>query len=350
MSTTVPDSEKLRLLLDTWATWIDERTDRLLALEDRSRMTGTANDQADVAAAFVARKSIGERLAAVTAMASKDREGALSMMGQPLVDDFGAKVGSNVDDAAKLLDAILAAVGQRIDDADRRQALDAQLLAAIEADISEAERLSAVLGEQVNAVAHLRRRQAQRADAQALATSAAQVRAALQTSERERRRLLGAVDGNDDRLRHLAAEETAVRELAAICRQKVLGAPTLAVPSVDALGPAPSDGAGSKPWAALRSELQPYIDRVDRVERALGQARQRFQAALDERDDLRGLLQGFRDKAAAAGFGEDPTIEPLYREVAALLWSAPCDVAAAHPLVDRYVAEVNRLVALGRLR
>lgn len=313
-------------------------------------MTGTPNDQADVAAAFVARKSIGERLAAVTTLAAKDREGAMSMMGQPLVDSFGAKVGSDVDDAAVLLDAILAAVGQRIDEADRRRAMDAQLLAAIEADISEAERLSAVLGEQVNAVAQLRRRQAQRTEPQALAASAAQVRAALQTAERERQRLLAAIAANDDRLRRLAAEETAVRALAATCREKVLSAPALAVPSVDALGAVPSDGGGSRPWAAMRAELAPYIDKLDRVERALGLARQRFQAALDERDDLRGLLQGFRDKAAAAGFGEDPSIEPLYREAAELLWLAPCNVAAARPLVDRYLAEVNRLVALGRSR
>ncbi len=343
------DAEQLRLQLATWSTWLDERTDRLLALEERCRLSGTANDEADVAAAFVARKAIGERLAAINVAAEKDRERAAAMLGQPLVDGLGAAVGSDVDDAARLLDAILAAVGVRLDTAEQRQRRDAELFAAIEADLTEGERLSALLGEQVNSVAQLRRRQAQRSDPQALAAEAARVRAALQTGDSERQRLLAAAATNDDRLRRLKAHEAEVRVLATTCRAKVLAAPALAVPSVDALGELPDVGM-TRPWAAVRADLQPYVDRLDRVERALDQAERRFRVALDERDDLRGLLQGFRGKAAAAGHGEDPQIEPLYGRAASLLWSAPCDVAAARPLVDQYVAEVNRLVALGEQR
>lgn len=347
MSPAVPNAEELRLQLDTWATWLDERTDRLLALEERCRVVGAPNDQADVAAAFVARKSIGERLGAVNAVSGKDREGAVSLMGQPLVDGFGAQVGVDLADAARLLDAILTAVGPRVDAAEQRQVADAELIVSIERDLRAAEQLSAVLGEQVNSVAQLRRGQTQRSDPRALAASAAQVLDSLRHSERERQRLLGALSSSAARLGALAEEEAAVRVLAATCRAKVLAAPLLAVPSVEALGPAPSQAGAGRPWAAIRVELEPYIARLDRLERALAQARLRFQTALDERDELRGLLQGFRDKAGVAGLGENPVIEPLYRRAAELLWSAPCDVAAARPLVDRYVADVNRLVALG---
>ena len=77
------------------------------------------------------------------------------------------------------------------------------------------------------------------------------------------------------------------------------------------------------------------------------ECRRRFQQPLDERDDLRGLLQSFRDKAGAHGFAESSDLEPLYRQAESLLWSAPCDVAAARPLVERYVAAVNAKIASG---
>ena len=63
---------------------------------------------------------------------------------------------------------------------------------------------------------------------------------------------------------------------------------------------------------------------------------------IDERDNLRGLLQSFRGKAASRRLGEDADLEPIYRQAESLLWTAPCDVAAARPLVEKYVAAVNR--------
>ena len=98
------------------------------------------------------------------------------------------------------------------------------------------------------------------------------------------------------------------------------------------------------PWAAARGVMTPVIDKIQRLEAALAEARHRYQQPLDERDDMRGLLQSFRDKAAAHALGENSDLEPLYRRAESYLWAAPCDLAAARPLVDRYVAVVNAMI------
>ncbi|MEO7371129.1 MAG: hypothetical protein ABIZ69_09710, partial [Ilumatobacteraceae bacterium] len=105
------------------------------------------------------------------------------------------------------------------------------------------------------------------------------------------------------------------------------------------------DELKAMPWAAARAAMAPVVDKVAQLEAAFAEARRRFQQPLDDRDDLRGLLQSFRDKAGAHGFGENAEIEPLYRRAESLLWAAPCDLAAARPLVDQYVAAVNAKIA-----
>jgi hypothetical protein len=91
--------------------------------------------------------------------------------------------------------------------------------------------------------------------------------------------------------------------------------------------------------------VQPWLERLDRLGSAFDQARQRFQQVLDTRDQQRGLLQAFRDKAAGSGLGEHPDLEPLYRAAADVLWAAPCDLDRAAPLVQQYLAAVNAAVA-----
>ncbi len=99
------------------------------------------------------------------------------------------------------------------------------------------------------------------------------------------------------------------------------------------------------PWAAARAVMAPVVAKIERLEAALSEARRRFQQPIDARDDLRGLLQSFRGKAASRQLGEDADLEPIYRQAETLLWAAPCDVAAARPLVEQYVAAVNAKIA-----
>ena len=120
-------------------------------------------------------------------------------------------------------------------------------------------------------------------------------------------------------------------------------APLLAVPSVAAfhLDREPLDGL---PWAAARGRIAPVLAKLDRVAAALAEAERRFQGALDRRDELRGLLQAFADKASAGGVMELPELDSLYQETKAVLWAAPCDLDRGGALVDRYVATVNTKV------
>ena len=60
-----------------------------------------------------------------------------------------------------------------------------------------------------------------------------------------------------------------------------------------------------------------------------------------ERDELRGLVQAFHDKAGEAGLDEHVDLDPAYRAAADELWTAPCDLAKARDLVQRYIAAVN---------
>ncbi len=152
----------MRAKLDEWQAWLDGETDRLLALDERAKMSGTDADRGDVAAAFVARKAIGDRLAAIAPLIDKHRREAVALMGKPVLDSMGGSVGKDIDDAAKLLDAIIGAVEQRLDTTEQRHEVDIAKAQAIDADLAVAERLSRQLGEQVNQVAQLRQQQAAR--------------------------------------------------------------------------------------------------------------------------------------------------------------------------------------------
>ena len=46
-------------------------------------------------------------------------------------------------------------------------------------------------------------------------------------------------------------------------------------------------------------------------------------------DELRGLLGAYKAKAARLGAAEDPGLAERYDQARDLLWTAPCDLAAA---------------------
>jgi hypothetical protein len=96
-------------------------------------------------------------------------------------------------------------------------------------------------------------------------------------------------------------------------------------------------------WTRLASEL-------DLIERELAQATARFQdveralvGALSRRDELRGLLGAYRAKAARLGAAEDPALTERYDRARGLLWTAPCDLAAAADAVTGYQRAVLAL-------
>ena len=341
-----PTAEQMTALLAQWTDWLGGRTDAMLSLEDRVRIAGSAEDQSDLAAAFVARKAVGDRLRAIADLAERDRAKAATLANEPLVDNLGGPVGQNLADAAALVDAIVQRVESHVSGVEIRSVNDVALATQADRDLSVAERLAAQLGSHVNRAAQLRTDLVDRRDLAGVASQAAVLRAELEQADAERRQLFDAWATLSDRLTSLGDVEVSVRQLAERCSEKIVQAPTLAIPSVAAVGALQSsDEVKVMPWSAARAVMAPVVDKVARLEAALAEARRRYQQPLDDRDDLRGLLHSFRDKASAHGLGESSDLEPLYRQAESLLWAAPCDVAAARPLVERYVGAVNTLIA-----
>ncbi len=336
----IPSANEITQLLADWNEWMSARTDALLSLEERVRSAGTRDDQADVAAAFVCRKAITDRLQKIADLAQRDRAAANELSAQPIRDDLGELVGDSLVDAATLLDAVLQRVEKSVGGCEREQVQTATSAAKADTDLTVAERLASELGLQVNQVAHLRDLLNRRDDPAGVASEAATVRASLESAAKERDRLLQQWSAVSGRLQALTATEARVRELAARCREKVLQAPPLAVPSVATVGVDLPDITGLT-WIATRGRVMPVLTQVDRVAAALAEEERRFQEALDRRDELRGLMQAFADKASAGGVMELPELDSLYQEAKAVLWAAPCDIDRGAALVDRYVALVN---------
>jgi hypothetical protein len=341
-----PTAAEMTALLAQWNDWLAARTDTMLSLEDRVRVAGTDADRSDLAAAFVARKIVDDRLGEITEQAHRDPGRAAALAGQPLTDDLGNPIGKNLEDTAALVDAIVKRVDANVSGVEMRSANEVTLATAADGDLRVAERLANELGSSINRAAQLRSDLVARRDLAGVAGRAAELRHELEQVDADRNHLYESWAALGDRLAALADTEASVRLLADRCRAKVLQPPVLAIPSVAAVGPLQSiDELKAMPWAAARAAMSPVVDKVQRLDAALAEASRRFQQALDDRDDLRGLLQSFRDKAAAHHLGENADLEPLYQQAESLLWEAPCDVAAARPLVDHYVAAVNAKIA-----
>jgi len=341
-----PTAAQMAALLAQWNDWLSARTDAMLSLEDRVRTAGSDQDRADLAAAFVARKVVGERLEQISDLVHDDRARASALANEPLLDALGASVGANLADAAALIDAIVNRVESNVSTVEQRSANEVELSTRADADLTVAERLAQQLGSDVRRAAQLRADLSARRDLSGLVTRAAALRGELETLDAERLQLFTTWATLHDRLQALGQTEASVRQLAERCRDKIAHPPTLAIPSVAAMGEPP--GAVDlhvMPWPAARAVMSPVITKLQRLDAALAEARRRFQQPLDDRDDLRGLLQAFRDKADAHGFGEDAELEPMYRRAQSVLWAAPCDLAAARPLVDGYVAAVNAKIS-----
>jgi hypothetical protein len=221
------------------------------------------------------------------------------------------------------------------------------------ADIGLAERLAADLGEHVQRVAAIRSQfDAAGRDPSALraaAAAASSVRSELEASSAQRDELFRRWKYVDATLEQLRAHETEVHDVVARAREKVRPLPTIAVPSTAALGAAPGiDDLRARPWPAARSVMVEHLARLGRLGEAFDEVERRFSAPLARRDELRGLLHAYRDKAGESGFAEHPDLEPLFREAERELWSAPCDVERGLTLVDAYCHAVNEMIAVAR--
>lgn len=87
------------------------------------------------------------------------------------------------------------------------------------------------------------------------------------------------------------------------------------------------------------------LERWERVTTAhLANAQRIFEAnraPLGRRNELRGLLDAFRVKAASQGRSEDPVLLPLHRAACDSLYVAPCDLDVATERVTAFIDAVN---------
>jgi hypothetical protein len=100
-------------------------------------------------------------------------------------------------------------------------------------------------------------------------------------------------------------------------------------------------------WTRLSSELDVIEKQAATTATACRQAERDAAALLDRRDELRGLLDAYRARAARLGAAEDTELETGYELARDLLWTAPCDLAAAAGAVTGYQQAVLALSGRG---
>jgi chromosome segregation ATPase len=100
-------------------------------------------------------------------------------------------------------------------------------------------------------------------------------------------------------------------------------------------------------WTRLASELADLERQAASAQRQCRTAQQEAAALLDRRDELRGLLDGYRARAARFGTS-NPDLRARYDEARELLWTRPCDLAVSAAAVTAYQQAVLALSTPGR--
>jgi hypothetical protein len=100
-------------------------------------------------------------------------------------------------------------------------------------------------------------------------------------------------------------------------------------------------------WTRLATELDDLDSRTAEVIAQCQAAERAALALLDRRDELRGLLDAYRARAARLGAVEDSELEARYTRAQELLWTAPCDLPSATAAVTGYQQAVLALSGLG---
>jgi len=101
-------------------------------------------------------------------------------------------------------------------------------------------------------------------------------------------------------------------------------------------------------WTRLADELDLIEEQAVAATSRSRDAEQQATALLDRRDELRGLLDAYRARAAKLGGAEDHDLDVAYDRARDLLWTAPCDLIAAGDAVTGYQQAVLALNRQGQ--
>ena len=94
--------------------------------------------------------------------------------------------------------------------------------------------------------------------------------------------------------------------------------------------------AGAGAWPAAAKGLEQWREEADALHARADAVAAANRAPLERRNDLRGLLDAFRAKAAVHGLAEDPALTERYRSAREALYAYRCDVRRAETLVREY--------------
>ena len=94
--------------------------------------------------------------------------------------------------------------------------------------------------------------------------------------------------------------------------------------------------ANAGAWPAAAKSLEQWLEDAEALRARADAVAAANRAPLERRNDLRGLLDAFRAKAAALGLAEDPALTSLYRSAREALYAYRCDVRRAETLVREY--------------
>ena len=109
-----------------------------------------------------------------------------------------------------------------------------------------------------------------------------------------------------------------------------------------------SDLQATGRWTRLATELDTVEKDIAAATQRCREAERAAAAQLDRRDELRGLLDAYKAKAAGLGAAENAELEAAFGRARDVLWTAPCDLAVAATAVTDYQQAVLALGAQGR--
>ena len=100
-------------------------------------------------------------------------------------------------------------------------------------------------------------------------------------------------------------------------------------------------------WHAASVALEGWKRVADGVAKNAREVAAANAAPLERRNELRGLLDAYRAKAAAVGQAENPELAQLHEQARQALYVSPCDLGLADRLVASYVERVNATTTTG---
>lgn len=101
-------------------------------------------------------------------------------------------------------------------------------------------------------------------------------------------------------------------------------------------------------WTRLLWEIDVIEEQAASAAQRCREAEREAAGLLGRRDELRGLLDAYRARAAQLGGAEDATLDKLHEHARGLLWTAPCDLPAASDAVSSFQQAVLTLAKQGR--